>query len=165
MSINPRSLVKVPLDLIAPPSNHPTGAILLSALGDIDGFAHTDLDQPSASGMYNPSHGNAWTIDVAWLKPYFVVRTHAGSPSASFAVDGGYNWTTFARTPSGATGESPIAVSADASVIMWRGSWSNDNGTTWTASTGLPSGSGGSNGENPVADRVDPLKFYTGTFA
>ena len=65
----------VPLELVAAPPTHPDKAILLSALGDIDGFVHTDLDKPSSFGMFSPSCGTNQGLDVAWLAPTHVVRT------------------------------------------------------------------------------------------
>jgi xyloglucan-specific exo-beta-1,4-glucanase len=52
--------------LVSPPAGPP----LLSAVGDLCGFRHDDLNQPSAAGMFdNPLCGSATSIDVAWGKP------------------------------------------------------------------------------------------------
>ena len=52
--------------LVSPPAGPP----LLSAMGDLCGFRHDDLSEPSKDGMFdNPLCGSASGIDVAWSKP------------------------------------------------------------------------------------------------
>jgi hypothetical protein len=72
----------VPLELVSPP----TGAEIVSALGDIDGFAHvrprsgnrpivlfnnnvvSQMNVTISPQMFNPSEGTNIGLDVAWLK-------------------------------------------------------------------------------------------------
>lgn len=58
----------VPLELVAPPAGSGgANATLLSALGDIDGFVHTDVTAPSPYGMFFPPQGSNAGLDVHCL--------------------------------------------------------------------------------------------------
>jgi hypothetical protein len=146
------------LRLISPPS----GAHLLSVVGDIGGFRHDSLNVSSPSGMFtNPLMSTTTDIDFAELNPAIVARVGwANNQHGGYSKDGGTTWTPFAADAPGApNGPGWIAVSADGSAFLWSPSqgtlsYSRDNGATWTASAGAPSGL-------PVAaDRVNPAKFY-----
>ncbi len=147
----------VALDLIAPPS----GASLLSAVGDQDGFRHTDLSASPASGHYSPFRGTCTSIDFAQNNPNYVARVHYNSAGnmGAYSTDQGVTWTSFGSYPaSGSAGA--IAIAANASRMVWAPdggaavSYSANNGTTWTASTGI------NTGVDPEADRVNSNKFY-----
>jgi hypothetical protein len=165
------------LDLASPPS----GAPLLSAVGDIGGFRHDDLDVTPPGGMSsNPVLTNTDSIDFAELAPHIVARvghvnTTVGAvtistPLGSLSLDGGTTWAPFAGMPPLALGSAgTIAVSADGATLVWdvpasgRNATpvvaggpqvSRDHGVTWTPGTGLGA-------IRPVfADRVNPSKFY-----
>ena len=142
----------VPLDLVAPPTGP---VVLLSALGDIDGFPHEDLSASPPGGMFNPARGTSQGIDVAWGNISVVVRTSStGSPPASISRDGGFNFEDLASAPPGGGRAGPIAIAADASAIVWSGSVTRDAGATWAACSGLPPHT------SVVADRVRPAAFY-----
>ncbi len=147
-------------DLVSPPA----GAHLLSALGDIGGFRHDNLNAPTM--MYtNPVFSTTNSIDFAELAPNFVVRVGSGSPNFAFSTDGGTTWSPGAAQPTGNSG-GVVAAAADGSRVLWSTSgadvfFTTDNGTTWTASAGIPAGA------RIASDRVNPLKFYgfaNGTF-
>jgi hypothetical protein len=156
----------VVLDLASPPS----GAPLLSGVGDIGGFKHDDLDVSPAAGMFaNPIFGNTASLDFAESAPLIVARvgTNSGSTGVpgAFSTNGGTTWTRFAGSPAktgtGSTAPSSgsIAVSADGNTFVWAPksgtpSSSSDKGTTWTACIGLAAG------VRVAADRVNPSKFY-----
>ncbi|MGC4091001.1 MAG: sialidase family protein [Polyangiaceae bacterium] len=147
----------VPLDLAVPPS----GAELLSGLGDIGGFRHDTLDAPPSAGMYrSPVFGNTNSLDFAELSPDFVVRVGTGSNGhGAYSLDGGTTWARFATEPAASRGAGTVAVAADASVIVWSAqgavpSYSTDRGAHWTACAGLATGA------KLGADRVDPTTFY-----
>ncbi|CAA9269318.1 MAG: GH74 / CBM13 / GH5_35 [uncultured Cytophagales bacterium] len=148
----------VPLGLVSPP----VGAPLVSALGDIDGFKHDDVDASPAAGRLSPRYGTNTSIDFAELKPSYLVRTHNSGPGkyGAYSTDGGDTWTAFGTAPAGTNGGGSIAVSADAATLVWSPGganglfYSRDNGATWTASAGI------SAGVAPVADRVNGQKFY-----
>ncbi|MER5555831.1 1,4-beta-glucanase [Streptomyces sp. NPDC002793] len=151
--------------LIAPPS----GARLLSGLGDIGVMRHDSLTVSPSRGMAsNPVFGTATGLALATLKPSYVVRTGwpSGSGSAgAYSHDSGASWRPFAsQPPIAATAPGPVAVSADGATLLWSFvHWdgtkyaahrSTDGGTTWAEVATFPKGG------TPVADPLDPARFY-----
>ncbi|MEH1092484.1 cellulose binding domain-containing protein [Micromonospora sp. CPCC 205739] len=151
------------LDLISPPS----GAPLVSALGDIGGFRHTDLAAVPPMMFTQPHFTSTTSLDYAETRPAVMVRagnfTDADRPGDShvaFSTDGGANW--FQGTePSGIDSGGTVAASADGSRFVWAPGDPGQQvvrsvgfGTSWTAATGIPA--------NAVieSDRVDPNRFY-----
>ena len=159
-------------DLISPPA----GAPLFSAVGDIGGFRHDDLDVSPPGGFFaNPVFTTTSSLDFAQGAPNVVVRVGSnsaclkspgGSPGqcGAYSTDGGTTWTPFATAPAvptGATfrGSGSIAVSADGKTFLWapQGATparSQDNGANWAPCVGLNPGA------QVAADRVNPSKFY-----
>jgi hypothetical protein len=149
--------------LISPPSGP---ASLLSVMGDLDGFQHTNLSVSPANGMFEtPGESTGTSIDFAQAAPATMVRVGNGNSSHQFggySTNSGAAWTPFAANPSGVTsGSGSVAIAADASSIVWSPgdsgsvtSYSTDNGTTWTASAGAL------NNTTVYSDRVNPKKFY-----
>jgi xyloglucan-specific exo-beta-1,4-glucanase len=138
----------VPLDLVSVP-----GGPLVSAIGDYDGFRHTDLTRYAA--IHSPQMGTTTGLDVAAAKTAAMVRV--GSAMYTSA-DGGASWT---RAPviNGAKGH--VGMSANGGVVLhsperssatWR---TVDAGASWTAVAGLDAPN-----LRPVADPVNPNKFY-----
>jgi photosystem II stability/assembly factor-like uncharacterized protein len=147
----------------------PTGAHLLSAMGDEGGFRHDDL-QVSPEAFTNPVMSNVGAMDYAESKPAIMARVgvldYRGTVAGAYSLDGGSSWKPFDSLPSGA-GPGPtangyvstVAVAADGSTIVWAPgaaapSYTRDSGRTWTACHGAPKGL------RVVADRVNPRKFY-----
>ncbi len=164
--------------LVSPPSGP---AHLLSQMGDLGGFTHTDLTVSPANGQQRPPIFTTGTsIDFAQNNPLFVARVGTstgtagtfnqplGSVFGAYSLDGGMTWVQFANNPSGVTkGAGTIAVAADGSTIVWMPSdvgvaaaYSTDNGTTWIASTGAPAQINFYAQLSVYADRVNPKKFY-----
>ena len=88
-------------DLISPPS----GAPLVSALGDIGGFRHTDLTKVPSMMFTSPNFTTTTSLDYAETNPNTVVRVGDldSGPHVAFSTDNGANW--FAGTdPSGVSG-------------------------------------------------------------
>jgi xyloglucan-specific exo-beta-1,4-glucanase len=149
--------------LISPPA----GASLLSALGDLGGFRHDDLAVSPRAGFFQPLHSGSPGIDFAEQNPAVMVRTHFGPARGARSTDGGATWANFTGTPPAAVKHGPgiAALSADGRRIVWlpKGSppfFSTDDGATWTASrTDLVSTTEWAT-YGPVADRVNPQKFY-----
>ncbi|HEX9334451.1 MAG TPA: sialidase family protein, partial [Pseudonocardiaceae bacterium] len=154
--------------LISPPS----GAPLLSALGDVGGFTHTDLNAVPSSIFTSPTLGSGTSLDFAELNPSDIVRTgqidKTANPNVNrigFSTDGGKNWFQ-GQEPAGVTGGGTVAIASDGSSTVWAPagtsvSVSTSFGGSWTASTGIPAGA------VVAADRVNPKKFYgfaAGTF-
>ncbi len=155
-------------DLASPPS----GAPLLSVMGDICGFRHDDLDQPSPAGMFqNPIFGGGTSLDFAAARPEVVARVghHAEKQWGALSKDGGTTWTPFASSPEGAQGAGSVAISADGTSIVWAAKGaatavSTDDGKTWRASQGLPVAATlpdwAPTNFRVAADRVNPKTFY-----
>ncbi len=135
----------------------PTGAHLISSVGDIGGFRHDDLNVSPPGGMSQPYY-TPTSIDFAQNNSALVVRGPGwGHDAGAASTDGGTTWTSF-NTPGG--GPRTIAISSDG--LHWvvapnsgAPSYSTDNGATWTPSSGAPASS------PVVSDRVNPLKFYS----
>ncbi|MEU6738599.1 cellulose binding domain-containing protein [Streptosporangium sandarakinum] len=149
------------LDLVSPP----TGAPLVSGLGDIGGFRHADLDAVPPMMFTSPVFTSTTSLDYAETKPAVMVRagdfTDADRPNDShvaFSTDGGANW--FQGTePGGINQGGTVAASADGSRFVWAPKGvavhhSVGFGNSWTASTGIPAGA------VVESDRVDPNTFY-----
>ncbi|MFG2100759.1 cellulose binding domain-containing protein [Micromonospora echinaurantiaca] len=151
------------LDLVSPPS----GAPLLSALGDIGGFRHTDLAAVPPMMFTQPTFTSTTSLDYAETKPAVLVRagnfTDADRPNDShvaFSTDGGANW--FQGTePAGINSGGTVAAAADGSRFVWAPGDAGQPvvhtvgfGTSWTASTGIPANA------TIESDRVDPNRFY-----
>ncbi len=146
------------LDLISPPS----GAHLLSGMGDVCGFRHDDLTVSPPQGMYlNPRWGNTDTLDFSENNPSFICRVgNDTSQGGAYSVDGGSTWTPFSAQTQTGYADGMIAVSTDGKTVVWtpeNGSayYSRDTGASWTACSGIPSGA------QAISDRVNSSKFYT----
>ncbi|MEU0885082.1 RICIN domain-containing protein [Lentzea sp. NPDC005914] len=143
------------LGLVTPP-----GGKLVSALGDIGGFRHDDLNKVPAAASSGPRFSNTTGIDFAQAKPNVVVRVGNSSEArGAYSSDGGATWTGFAGSPVNGAGGGTVAVSTDGATVVWTASGqlpyvSTDQGKTWKASSGLPSGT------TVVADRATPSTFY-----
>ncbi|AEV83477.1 xyloglucanase [Actinoplanes sp. SE50] len=144
------------LDLASPPS----GAPLVSALGDVGGFYHADLDTVPASFHDTPSLGSNTSLDFAELSPSFFVRVGNAdaAPHIGVSNDGGKTWYQ-GQEPAGVSGGGTVAVGADANAVVWSPAgtgvhYSTTRGSSWTASTGVPAGA------IVESDRVNPETFY-----
>ncbi|GAA3187303.1 xyloglucanase [Streptomyces virens] len=143
-------------DLVSPPS----GAPLISALGDIGGFRHTDLTEVPSMMFTQPNFTTTTSLDFAESKPDTVVRSGNldSGPHIAFSTDNGANW--FAGTdPSGVSGGGTVAAAADGSRFVWSPEgagvhYATGFGTSWSASSGIPAGA------VVESDRVDPKTFY-----
>ncbi|MCL6731991.1 cellulose binding domain-containing protein [Streptomyces neyagawaensis] len=143
-------------DLASPPS----GAPLLSALGDIGGFRHTDLTKVPSMMFTQPNFTTTTSLDFAETDPNTVVRVGNldSGPHIAFSTDNGANW--FAGTdPSGVSGGGTVAAGADGSRFVWSPAgtgvrYTTGFGTSWQESSGIPSGA------IVESDRVDPKTFY-----
>ncbi len=162
----------VALGLISPSF----GAHLISALGDLCGFKHDNLDMSPPGGMMNdPIFGNTTSLDFAEQHPSIVVRVGTNSAfigHGAYSIDGGATWVAFPTEPRATTADGgaaavsagSIAVSSDGSTLLWAptgtrqapatASYSTDWGVTWKPSAGLP------NNASVASDRVNPAKFY-----
>lgn len=109
---------------------------LYSAMGDIDGFAHTDVDKAPDHLNDNGSLGGALTITCGYQNPDVVVRTGMSEPPLAVSTDGGDTWSNI-RKPAKGGDSGQAAVNSDGSVIYWTNSSaaavfkSEDNGKSW----------------------------------
>ncbi|MEU3087730.1 WD40/YVTN/BNR-like repeat-containing protein [Streptomyces massasporeus] len=146
--------------LISPPTGT---AHLLSGSGDIGVMYHDRLTASPSRGMAsNPVFGTATGLSLAPAKPSYVVRAGWGDHgNGAFSNDGGRTWAPFEAQPDVArSAPGPIATNADGSVLLWSfgtadpGYRSADNGAGWSEVASFPKGAA------PVADPVDPARFY-----
>ncbi|MFE4580449.1 cellulose binding domain-containing protein [Streptomyces chartreusis] len=143
-------------DLASPPS----GAPLLSALGDVGGFRHTDLAKVPSMMFTQPNFTTTTSLDFAEANPNTFVRVGNldSGPHIAFSTDNGANW--FAGTdPSGVSGGGTVAAAADGGRFVWSPAgagvqYTTGFGTSWQASSGIPAGA------VVESDRVDPKVFY-----
>jgi photosystem II stability/assembly factor-like uncharacterized protein len=148
----------VPQEIKSPPS----GPLLITAIGDFDGFVHYDFNASPPHGKHFPNKGSNWSIDFAGLKPEVMVRTHdkGDTAKASYSINGGKLWHEFPTQPAKLIKNGgQIAISADGSIILWSpdqigvyATW--DFGKTWHRSKKIPVNA------KPVADKVIPDQFY-----
>ncbi|WP_263560372.1 X2-like carbohydrate binding domain-containing protein [Paenibacillus polymyxa] len=150
------------LDLVSPP----TGAPLVSAVGDVSGFRHDDLFKAPAKMLDNPTFTSSESIDYAELNPSFMARIGKADykkdpnvKSIGLSNDGGANWYKANSEPSGTAGGGSIAVAANGNGLLWSTSdkgvfYSKTGGNSWTASTGVPANA------KIASDRVNPNKYY-----
>ncbi|WP_327400140.1 cellulose binding domain-containing protein [Streptomyces sp. NBC_01288] len=144
-------------DLAAPPSG---GAQLLSALGDIGGFRHTDPTKVPSMMFTSPTFTTTTSLDFAETDPNTVVRVGNVDTGAhiAFSTDNGANW--FAGTdPSGVSGGGTVAAASDGSRFVWSPAgagvqYTTGFGSSWAASSGIPAGA------IVESDRVDAKTFY-----
>jgi hypothetical protein len=131
--------------LWAPPSGN---TILLSAIGDVYGFAHQDLTVSPAQGNYSNPAMTPTSMDFEQNTPTTVVRVvngqYGSKPLGTISTDSGLTWTGFASNPSGTTnGAGTIAIAPDGLSMVWATGdtssvwYSKDGGKTWNASTGI----------------------------
>lgn len=152
------------LSLISPNSG---SAHLVSGLGDVTGFVHSDLTKVPAMMMITPYFSSSTGMDYAELNPTKYVRvgnTDAGTnPRIGISYDSGNNWSAgtncWSATSTDTTGGGKVAMSADGNTIVWAPSgktpsYSTTSGSSWTACTGLPVDA------FIASDRVNSNKFY-----
>ncbi|GAB7191149.1 xyloglucanase [Kineococcus sp. NUM-3379] len=146
------------LDLASPP----TGAHLLSAVGDLGGFVHHDLDRAPDMMFQNPYFSSGTGVDFAGQRPQVVARvgnTYGTGKRFGVSADGGATWNPAGQEPPGTSGGGTVAVGADGGRIVWSPagaavSWTRDGGATWTPAAGVAAGAA------VEADRVEPAVFY-----
>lgn len=141
----------VPLDIVSIP-NGP----VISVIGDYDGFRHTDVTQYAP--IHTPRMGTTNGVAFASLDPKIMVRV---GEEMYYSTDMGVSWTECTLGGEGGSSISAgnVAIAADGKIFLHSPQNSNstyrsDNmGSSWTTVTGI-------NGLRPVADPVNPLKFY-----
>ena len=147
----------VVFDIVAPAS----GAQLIHSIGDYSGFRHINVDEPGQ--RFTPGGGaNNFCLDVAWLNPKILVRTTSNPASGAFySLDNAVTWKNLGNyAVSDSVYAGNIAVSTNGFYMVWAPKdkptrVTFDNGSSWYFCKGnLP------NNLKPVADKVNPDKFY-----
>lgn len=145
-------------DIISPPKKK-NAPQLYSIMGDLTGFAHTNVNQ-YPDDTHFMKNGLPDSIDCAWLSPNKAVYTSNSKASLCITSDGGKNWKIIKNLPEKTSG-GKVAISADGETIVWRSSYpdcksyvTNDSGTSWKCCDGL------GNDAVIVSDKVNPEKFY-----
>lgn len=133
----------VALQLISPTS----GAVLVSAIGDICGFTHTSLTTAPASRNMVPALGTCTSVDWAKSNPNDLVRVGEGASTyGGYSTNQGSSWTAFGSSAGSSEGGGTVAISADGTTIIWSPqdvspSYTTSCGTNWTSlSSYLPQG-------------------------
>ncbi|KAK0505873.1 hypothetical protein EDD18DRAFT_1372643 [Armillaria luteobubalina] len=126
--------------LISPPS----GPHLLSAVGDIEGFVHNDLNVAPSNYYTNPTWTTSADIDYAGNKPTNIVRIGTATTGKQVAIstDSGATWSQdYGAADNVSSGK--VAFSADGDTVLWR---TGSNGVqvsqytnSFTAVSSLPS--------------------------
>lgn len=161
-AIGARGIEETAVLALASPAQGPR---LISGLGDISGFVHTNLDAAPAlaSMLRGPTFSTTTSLDVAQAAPTVMARVghNTGGTPGAYSVDGGTTWSPFASLPPGiGAGAGSIGISADGANFVWSpqdgaaGYYSTNRGVTWTASTGAVAN------RQVVADRGDTTRFY-----
>ena len=145
-------------------------ANLLSAIGDRDGYRHTDFATSSSAGQLGRSNGLTMgtntDIDVAFNDSRYVVRTGNAGQFAQFSLDSGVNWAYLGTAPTNATGGGSISISADGTRAVWDPagtapvSYAIRTGATWSAWQTSLANAGTMDGTIITSDLVDPAMFY-----
>lgn len=153
----------VPLDIVSVQDGP-----LVTAIGDYDGAAYTDINQ--STPRHFPNIGTTNSLGYAPLAGAFVRTGHVTDYSTGTGIssdvmyrsdDNAKTWTKLETTLKGSQGT--LAMSADGKVILHRPDNSNnvfrttDNGKTWTEVKGLD---GQSQYARIAPDPVNPKKFY-----
>jgi len=146
------------IDLMSPSA----GPHLISAVGDIGGFTHLDLDKPATGMTVHPHFDNTDSLDYAANMPNLVVRVGragGGEKHCAYSQDGGLTWQPVTTEPNARSQSGSVAVTADGSTIVWvpQGavpSFTKDLGATWSPSMGAPGGC------EVVSDRVNPSLVF-----
>lgn len=155
------------------------GAPLVSVVGDIDGYYHTDLDSPMET-RHQIEAGTNYDIDYAGLMPEKMIRIYKEATKGLGAVstDGGKTWKQFTTDQSALptwtvnqyagsstyTNEDNFAaISADGSTIVWNMAgngvyYSSNDGASWTKANGVTSND--VSGFHVVSDKKAEKTFY-----
>jgi photosystem II stability/assembly factor-like uncharacterized protein len=143
------------IDLKSPPK----GPHLISAVGDISGFTHYNLDNSGENSLHKPFLGNTRSVDYSNT---IYTRTTDKAPYGLYSNDKGQNWTGFKTTPPELNyygGD--IRISESGKSLVWligdKCYYSNDNGNSWQTSKGLDAVKPNS---TIIAEKSEEEKFY-----
>jgi hypothetical protein len=144
--------------------------LLLSGIGDINGFSHRFLltkinNQP----LGHPFYKNTEYFSFAWLKPTTIIRSgttyNNDTIHIAYSVDGGDHWKQFSNDPHYTKTDhkyshvGPIAINASGECVIWCPlqdiPWrTRDFGLHWEKTNGI------NKYAQIIADTVNPNIFY-----
>lgn len=144
------------------------GAHLISAMYDLDGYRHDELDTAPPQFTGPPRYTDADDVVDAGGKPDVIVRSgwlrkpFEPAVRAAYSMDGGEHWQAFASGPANmeGVGGGSMAIAADGGHVLWfprdarHGYLTSDFGKQWQMISGLEGSF------HVVADRVDAQRFY-----
>ena len=144
----------VALDMVSVP-----GGAAYSAIGDYDGFIHTDATEIPT--QYQPNIGSTSGIAYCPSNPKIMARVGQNDAKGYYSKDGGSTWTEMNFAYSG--GKIAITELTDGSYRIINSSssgsalsYSDDFGGSWTACSGI----NGSKQTYPMVDLNDPSIVY-----
>ncbi|KAF3909634.1 hypothetical protein AA313_de0207094 [Arthrobotrys entomopaga] len=144
------------LGLISPPSQN---SKLLSAVGDICGFVHDNLDTPRTdANQFHPKFASTFSFAYAGNKNSNYVRTGGDAGNIALSTDGGISWYLHPQSTNTQGSAGTIAYSANADTIVWStgstGVIRSSNSGSFTSVSSLPATA------IVAADRRDNTIFY-----
>jgi hypothetical protein len=147
----------VALDMCSVP-----GGATYSAIGDYDGFIHTDLD--TSGEQYQPNIGSTSAVAYCPSNPDVMARLGENEAKGYYSLDAGKTWTNLSVKNGG--GKLAITQLEDGTYRFFVTSkdnasacYTDDFGQTWTDCTGL----GGSMTNYFLVDPEDPSTVYSYT--
>lgn len=147
----------VALDMCSVPGGHS-----YSAIGDYDGFIHSDVNK---SGLqYQPNMGSTAAIAYCPQNPDVMVRVSENEAKGYYSIDGAKTWKEM-KVPNGG-GKCAIAELKEGSYRFFKSSkdnssvsYSDDFGATWNQCSGLK----GSKTAYLLVEPTDPSTIYAYT--
>jgi len=149
----------VPLDMVSIP-----GGPVITAIGDYAGVVSYDPSKYYAN--HQPGLATNTSVDYGGANNNFIVRAgnqidiNGGKHHIVYSEDTGATWTTFPTVPAGSQGN--VAVSPDASIVVWSGTntsyYTANKGQSWAnISTELTKST------KVISDKVNSKIFYAST--
>lgn len=142
----------------------PGGPPLLSAVGDIGGFYHKDLDVAPDQMFQTPSYGTTDSIDYAGNKPSNIIRSGSPRdttlPQVAVSSDFGVKWSALYAAAGLDPGQVVYGADADAIVFVVKTTgavYSSKNQGTFAAVSSLPASA------QIASDKRDGNVFYGGS--
>lgn len=140
---------------------------LITTIGDVNGFVHTDVDQyPGANITQSVSMAYATQNTATIVRSVNKEKTvNAATVKYNVVVlseNNGQTWTELPPLPVDISG-GKTSISADGNIILWQAYssatgnvlyWTDNKGVTWNKTAIMPTNT------VPVPDGVNPLKFY-----
>ncbi len=144
----------VALDMVSVP-----GGAAYSAIGDYDGFIHTDND--TVPQQYSPNIGSTSAIAYCPSDPEVMARVSQNDAKGYYSTDAGATWNEMSFTFSGGKLSITRLESGEFRIIESNGSgsavsYTDDFGKTWNESSGID----GSRTTYTLVDPEDPARVY-----